>query len=112
MGRRLIIEKFGKIKKAELEISPLTLLVGDNNSGKSYLLSLLWGIYTADGESVLFQGIITCFELKIPATNWSLFCLKRWFKISTTIWEVICVSFSEFCLRDKIKSRNFSYTWE
>ena len=57
MGRRLIIEKFGKIKKAELEISPLTLLVGDNNSGKSYLLSLLWGIYTADGESVLFQGM-------------------------------------------------------
>ena len=57
MGLRLIIEKFGKIKKAELEISPLTLLVGDNYSGKSYLLSLLWGIYTADGESVLFQGM-------------------------------------------------------
>ncbi len=38
MKRKLIIEDFGKIKKAEIDISPLTLFVGDNNSGKSYLL--------------------------------------------------------------------------
>lgn len=41
---KLIVEEFGKIKSAEIEIAPLTLFVGDNNSGKSYLLSLLWGI--------------------------------------------------------------------
>lgn len=58
MKRILIIEDFGKIKKAEIDISPLTLLVGDNNSGKSYLLSLIWGIYTAEDESDIFRGIL------------------------------------------------------
>ena len=41
---KLIVEDFGKIKSAEIEVAPLTLFVGDNNSGKSYLLSLIWGI--------------------------------------------------------------------
>ena len=42
MDYRLYIENFGKIKSANIEVKPLTLLVGDNNSGKSYLLSLVW----------------------------------------------------------------------
>ena len=41
---KLIVEDYGKIKSAEIEVAPLTLFVGDNNSGKSYLLALLWGI--------------------------------------------------------------------
>lgn len=41
---KLRVENYGKIKSAEIEIAPLTLFVGDNNSGKSYLMSLLWGI--------------------------------------------------------------------
>lgn len=57
MEHKLIIEDFGKIKKAEIEISPLTLFVGDNNSGKSYLLSLIWAIYAADTNSVIFRDV-------------------------------------------------------
>lgn len=56
MERKLIIEDFGKIKKAEIDISPLTLFVGDNNSGKSYLLSLIWAIYAAEGNSAIFRN--------------------------------------------------------
>lgn len=41
---KLKVGDYGKIKNAEIEMAPLTLFVGDNNSGKSYLLSLLWGI--------------------------------------------------------------------
>lgn len=41
---KMIVEDFGKIKHAEIETAPFMLFVGDNNSGKSYLLSLLWGI--------------------------------------------------------------------
>ena len=40
----LHVENFAKIKYADIEISPLMCFVGDNNSGKSYLMSLLWGI--------------------------------------------------------------------
>lgn len=41
---KLCVEDYGKIKSAEMECAPLTLIVGDNNCGKSYLMSLLWGI--------------------------------------------------------------------
>lgn len=57
MKRKLIIEDFGKIQKAEIDISPLTLFVGDNNSGKSYLLSLIWAIYAVEGNSVIFRDV-------------------------------------------------------
>jgi len=42
----LHVENFAKIKFAEVEISPLMCFVGDNNSGKSYMMSLIWGILT------------------------------------------------------------------
>ncbi len=40
----LLVEDFGPIKKAEVTLAPLVLLVGKNNLGKSYLASLLWGL--------------------------------------------------------------------
>ena len=44
----LHVEDFAGIEKADIEVSPLTLFVGDNNSGKSYLLSLIYGLMCAD----------------------------------------------------------------
>lgn len=40
----IVCGRLWKIKSAEMECAPLTLIVGDNNCGKSYLMSLLWGI--------------------------------------------------------------------
>ena len=42
----LHVENFAKIQSADVRISPLMCFVGDNNTGKSYLMSLLWGILT------------------------------------------------------------------
>ena len=42
----LHVKGLAKIEKADVKISPLICFVGDNNSGKSYLMSLLWGILT------------------------------------------------------------------
>lgn len=47
---KMTVEQFGKIRKAEIELAPLTLFVGDNNSGKSYLLSLSWAMRTIVNE--------------------------------------------------------------
>lgn len=46
----LHVENFAKIKSAHVEIAPLVCFVGDNNSGKSYLMSLLWGLLTLGKE--------------------------------------------------------------
>ncbi|WP_099191962.1 AAA family ATPase [Tepidibacter mesophilus] len=62
----LYVEDFGKIQKAEIEVSPLMIFLGDNNSGKSYLMSLLWGLinksYTLliDGNDVDFFSYKQC----------------------------------------------------
>ncbi|MDE7414891.1 MAG: ATP-binding protein [Lachnospiraceae bacterium] len=38
------VEKFGKIESADIEVAPMTLFVGDNNSGKSYIMTLIYGL--------------------------------------------------------------------
>ena len=57
MGWKLKVLEYGKIKSAEIEPAPLTLFVGDNNSGKSYLMALLWGIQNL-GVSELISSVL------------------------------------------------------
>lgn len=57
MSYQINVENFGKIKKAKVEVSPLTFFVGDNNSGKSYLLTLLWGLQSEKLIQVLTRNI-------------------------------------------------------
>ena len=42
----LHIEHLGKIENVDLTIAPLMFMLGDNNSGKSYATSVLWGLLT------------------------------------------------------------------
>lgn len=42
------VTDFGKIEKADIEVAPLTLFVGDNNSGKSYMMTLIYGLLYLD----------------------------------------------------------------
>ncbi len=53
---KLTVDGFGKIEHAEVDVRPLTLFVGPNNSGKSYLASLIWGIVAMQGELELAKG--------------------------------------------------------
>ncbi len=40
----LHVKNFGRIKDATITVSPFMMFVGKNNSGKSYMMQLLWGI--------------------------------------------------------------------
>lgn len=40
----LYFENLGRIEKGEVRLAPLMVLTGDNNSGKSYVMALLWGV--------------------------------------------------------------------
>ncbi|NLY64698.1 MAG: AAA family ATPase [Alcaligenaceae bacterium] len=48
----LHIENFAKIKQADIEMRPLTLLVGENNSGKSYVATLMWALWALPYSSI------------------------------------------------------------
>jgi len=43
---RFLIENFGPVKEADILIKPLTIFVGPNASGKSYISYLLWCLLT------------------------------------------------------------------
>lgn len=40
------VRDFGKIKSADINLSNLVIFVGDNNSGKTYLMQLIYGLFT------------------------------------------------------------------
>lgn len=63
---KLLVENFGKIKKAEIELSDLVLFIGDNNSGKSYLMTLIYGFanYSEEIVNILFQDKDFLFSLQ------------------------------------------------
>lgn len=44
MELHLNVENFGKIKSAKINISNYTIFVGENNSGKTYLMQLVYGV--------------------------------------------------------------------
>ncbi|MEI0530870.1 AAA family ATPase [Brachyspira pilosicoli] len=53
----LYVKNFAKIKEAKIELSPFTLFIGDNNSGKSYLMTLVYGLmrYTEKIINIIFK---------------------------------------------------------
>ena len=53
----LHVENFGKIKSANIDLAPMTLFVGDNNSGKSDIMTLIYGIMNTNffGEQYQFD---------------------------------------------------------
>lgn len=38
------VTNFGKIDSADIQMAPLTFFLGDNNSGKSYMMTLIYGL--------------------------------------------------------------------
>ena len=45
MKKILPIRNFGKIKQADIDLQEFVLFVGDNNSGKTYIMQLIYGIF-------------------------------------------------------------------
>lgn len=52
----LHVKGLGKIEEATIELAPLTLFVGDNNSGKSYLMTVLYGLLNDNNLFSLIYG--------------------------------------------------------
>lgn len=44
---KVYVKGYGKINEAEIEIVPAMMFIGDNNSGKSYLMQLIWGMISS-----------------------------------------------------------------
>ena len=83
------VTDFGKIKKADVEVAPLTLFVGDNNSGKSYMMTLIYGLlnlrlffdgYLEDEDSEEFEEcckVIDKFVKTPEGKREDVYCLSQ-----------------------------------
>lgn len=60
----LTVTDFGRVAQATIKLAPLTLLVGRNNTGKSYVASLLWSVRSAS------WGLYPTARTKLPAPSW------------------------------------------
>jgi predicted ATPase len=61
---KITIRNLGVIKKAEIDLKPLTILVGPNNSGKTWLAYTLASIF---GPYALSKYLKTFEEREIPS---------------------------------------------
>lgn len=68
------IENFGKIKSANVVLDGYTIFIGDNNSGKTYLMQLIYGVLDALARIVFPKGTspssVCASEVKQVVNNW------------------------------------------
>lgn len=81
------VENLGKVSKADIDLKPLTIFIGKNGSGKTYVASALWAYVTYiksianDVESFIPKDIFNKYHDKIAET-----ISKIEFRSSDTDW--------------------------
>lgn len=97
----LCIKDFGNIKEAEIDIAPMMLFIGHNNTGKSYVAMLWWGILDAlQNFHVPEHKFETSKHFKL---------IKEWFynqqsgilKIELELFDHFIAGFNEFLEENK-----------
>ena len=61
----IAVENFGPIEKAEIDLRPLTVFVGESNTGKTYLAALIYALYHSFAGSHVFLGLTVLFRTYI-----------------------------------------------
>ena len=80
---KLFVENFGKIKFACVELNGYSIFVGDNNSGKTYLMQLIYGVTEAIKSIQNFEStLFTEYPFRVNMDNLALFQrdLDQWFE--------------------------------
>ncbi|MCY4652421.1 MAG: AAA family ATPase [Dehalococcoidia bacterium] len=79
---KLAVKNFGPIREGEVEFKPLTVFIGPNNSGKSYMATLLYALLQAlIGGSGLPNVPLRLLSSDIPAEE--IEGLTEW------AWEIL-----------------------
>ena len=85
----LHVENFARIESADIELSPLMCFIGDNNSGKSYIMALLWGII-ANGHMFYYDQKKSCVNSPEYAAcrEWLLSNIGKKVEISANVAQI------------------------
>lgn len=78
---KLKVENFGKIRSACVEMNGYSIFVGDNNSGKTYLMQLIYGVTEALNNIHSFEcPLFDDFPFFVNSENLSVFqdAVNKW----------------------------------
>lgn len=95
----LYIEDFAKIKEATIKIAPFMVFVGENNSGKSYIMNLLWGVL-AIGRILFSKSIPKNNEYKVCEEFVDDIISKESYELQEKDFDIF-VDFFNIVLKDK-----------
>ena len=92
----IIVEDFGKIKSAKINLEDYTIFIGNNNSGKTYLMQLIYGLLVElkniyGAKNTLFKSL----PFRVDSTNVEKIvdCVNEWLKKNKK--EIVKTIFSE-----------------
>ena len=76
MTLRFIIKNFGKIESADISLSNLVVFVGNNNSGKTLVMQLIYGI-----RKEIYNNLVPVTGIRKSDLNGQLLvrCDREWF---------------------------------
>ena len=94
----LEVKKLGRIKEAKLEIKPLTIFVGENNTNKTWLAYLLYGIFQYETIVSILKKAVSDKRMKLN-------------KILTKLFEDFKKNNYEFDFEDFV-TNYFDIFWE
>ena len=77
---KINIKNFGPVSKGHIHLKPLTIFIGPNNSGKSYVATLIHSIISAQNKSKLFR---------IPARNVPKDVLRKYDSCMLDLYEFV-----------------------
>ena len=84
----------GSIKEAEVDLRPLTVIIGPNNSNKTYIAYSIYGLWINQLDSLYFsREIVEKIEFTNQADHWSLKIDRRFYDV---ISEIVQKSASQF----------------
>lgn len=84
----------GSIKEAEVDLRPLTVIIGPNNSNKTYIAYSIYGLWINQLDAFYFSSeILEKIEFTNQADHWSLKIDRHFYDV---ISEIVQKSASEF----------------
>ena len=84
----------GSIKEAEVDLRPLTVIIGPNNSNKTYIAYSIYGLWINQLDGFYFsREILEKIEFTNQADHWSLKIDRRFYDV---ISEIVQKSASQF----------------
>lgn len=91
-GLRLVVENLGPIEYADIDLRPLTVLIGKNNTGKTYLAQALYATHKAANSSFGSSELLTKDDISslqkdlLQSSPEKLFDLPSYLEIKANTW--------------------------